>query len=261
MNLAKTLDYVEKRRYLFKAYPRTKAATVFFPGCSFPSQFPRTNEALVKLVRELGMGVVYDCCGRSFADFREEGVACDVLEGLTKRLGRHGVERLVTACPNCLDYLQGRLPGIEVVDVYTALDDLGFTYREEFPPGELFIPCPDKLDHALSWTLRRLYPMDQVHTLGKVGCCGLSPQIAIRGPEAQRAATELVFKRAEGRTVYTYCASCLGQFGRLGHRDVRHVLSVILGVDEKPDVAKAVANRVRHKFERRSALAPLSKGE
>lgn len=257
MNMARLLDYIEKGHYPFKSYPKGPCDTVLFPGCSFPSQFPCTTDAVTELCRSLGMGVVFDCCGRPLATFEFPKAAARALSGLTGRLKARGVKRLVTMCPNCLDYLDGRLPGIEVVDIYSELDRRGFSSDAHLAPGKLFVPCPDKKTRYLETTIRDLYDLEEVETMDRVGCCGLKAQIAMAGPEAQAKVRDRVLDRAEGERIYTYCASCLGQFGRAGYDDCRHVLSMVLDVDETPDVDRALLNRAKRKFDR--DLMPLGR--
>ena len=257
MNTAKLLNMVEKGHYPFKSYPRARCETVLFPGCAFPSQFPRTMDALALLCRELGMGVAYDCCGRSLVGFGEPASAARVLSGVERRLARVGCQRVVTVCPNCLDYLSGRI-GMEVSSIFDVFAEEHVESRGTFGPGRLFIPCPDKASRRVERLIRSTYDLSRVDTMEHAACCGLRPQIASRGADVSADFGRRAIAGAEGQTIYTYCASCLGQFGRLGYEDCRHVVSVILGVDERPDVSGALRNRARRRFDR--GTDPLTRG-
>ncbi len=124
------------------------------------------------------------------------------------------------------------------------------------PRGVLFTPCPDRARREWESQARMLIDMSGVEALRGVPCCGLKPQIACKGAAAVRALDEQIFAKAAGQTIYTVCASCAGQFARMGYEGgVRHVLSAILGVDEAPDCAHAIPNRARRKFDRN--LEPL----
>ena len=101
-----------------------------------------------------------------------------------------------------------------------------------------------------------LMDMAEVERLRGVPCCGLKPGIAEKGASVVRKLDEAIFAKAAGRVLYTTCASCAGQFARMGYGgQVRHVLGAYLGVDEAPDCVHAIPNRARRKFDRN--LEPL----
>ena len=268
MNGAKLINVIEKSHYPFASYPRGRCETVLFAGCSLPSQFPRTTDALALRCREAGFGVVYDCCGQPLEGFGEKNRAKRVLDRLEGRLSKIGCKRLVLACPNCRAHLDGKL-SCQVVGILDILDELELGGATDAPAsdsaaqagervagfvrferGGLFIPCPDKRERAGEQALRRIADLADVETLGRAGCCGLRPDIAARGPQATAQACGRVLEQAGGETIYSYCASCLGQFARAGHGDCRHALSVLLGVDERPDIRHALANRAKRRFDR-----------
>ncbi|MGI6755585.1 MAG: heterodisulfide reductase-related iron-sulfur binding cluster [Atopobiaceae bacterium] len=247
INTAKLTNALEKGHYPFKHYPHTRCETVYFPGCSFPSQFPETNAAVSEFCRERGVGVVYDCCARSLVGYGMEASAERALSGLLARLQRIGCSRVITACPNCLEYLS-RTTDLEVVSLVDYFVHERVAAQSTFAPGLLFIPCPDKQDRTLERALRAAYDLSAVKTMEKAGCCGLRPEIFSQGSEVSSRAGTRVIDAAGDKIIYTYCASCLGQFARLGYARCRHVVSIILGVDEAPDAQHALANRARCKF-------------
>ena len=153
--LAKLTVLAEKTRYPFSAYPRTRCKDLLFAGCALPSQLPRTTDALARLCRSHGCGVAYDCCGKPLADWGEARAAGRALDRLAGRLRRLDCERLVVACPNCLDHLQGHL-AVPCVSVYEALAGWGFSPAVPLPAGVLFSPCPDRRGRRLEGQLRAL---------------------------------------------------------------------------------------------------------
>ena len=58
----------EKRDYRFRNWKHATTGCVFFPGCNFPSMYPKTSAALSKLFAEKGIGTVYDCCGKPMSE-------------------------------------------------------------------------------------------------------------------------------------------------------------------------------------------------
>lgn len=266
MSLADALSNFEKAHYPFSAYPRKRCASMLFPGCSMMAQFPRTTDALASLCRAMGMGVAYDCCATSAAAQGKDAQAQRVLGRIRSRLEALGCEEVVLVCPNCYAHMAGKL-GIRCVSIYEKL----LQWREgpqgsrlatllpappTRPQGVLFTPCPDRAGRVWEGQARMLADLGGVPTLRGVPCCGLRVDIACRGRDTVRALDERIFAKAAGQTIYTTCASCAGQFARMGYAGgVRHVLGVVLGVDEAPDCARAIPNRARRKFDR--ALEPL----
>ena len=104
-----------------------------------------------------------------------------------------------------------------------------------------------------------LMDMGEVERLRGVPCCGLKLAIAEKGEPVVRRLDEAIFAKAAGRVLYTTCASCAGQFARMGYEGkVRHVLGAFLGVDEAPDCVHAIPNRACRKFDRN--LEPMGEG-
>ena len=129
-------------------------------------------------------------------------------------------------------------------------------------------------------------PSSTYDAFGDVPCCGLGGFMAWRKPQQtarvlqtlrdrvdeysqiaenslrNSVAKSLAATAGDGRSVaasgshgnsdwhfYTYCASCVSQFQRLGIRQAEHLLPLILGVNETPRRgALAVANRVLGKL-------------
>ena len=251
MNWSKIINIVEKGHYPFKRYPKKRCETVFFPGCALPSQFPKTMDRIAEACQEKGVGVAYDCCGMPLFEYGMFVRAVKIINGIKRRLGKCGCKRVAFACPNCMYYLKDKLD-CEVVTLYQLLDELEAGREAVFEPGMLYVPCPDRKERIIEESLRESYDLSRLETCTR-GCCGLRPDIALKGSEVSAKCGKSVLKAAGGRRVFTYCASCAGQFKRLGQEGVRHVASVIVGVDEEPDAAHAFANRAKRKFARRSS--------
>lgn len=244
MTLGQRLMLLEKRHYPFRRWPKERHSTLLFLGCNFPGHFPRTAARLEALCRAHGVGAVYDCCGKPLADGGDSIGAARSLSALTRRLERLEAERLYTVCPNCAAYLAPRLP-IPVGSVYALLSDWGWKSPAPPPNGRVFRPCPDRAEGRWLKELGALLPVDGLRPVERVGCCGLRHDIAAHGPKAGDALCARVAEQLEGEPLYTYCASCSGQFARHGCTPVRHLLPYLLGVEEAPDCAQSFLNRAR----------------
>ena len=236
----------EKKNYLFRNYKKGKCKSVLFPGCNFPSFFPKTTEYLVKAFAEKGIGVAYDCCGKPIAELGMAKVENEGLDALLKRLKNEGVEELVLLCPNCYYYLKPRID-IPCVSIYDKLKELGIGKHIPDETVHLFVPCPDKTSHSLKSSLESFLD-GKTEVIKGVQCCGLGGCAAAREPEISQSFRNAV--REQGiETVYTYCASCAGAMKRGGVENVHHVLVDILGTDEQAELSfKTIWNRAKHKF-------------
>lgn len=235
----------EKKNYLFRNQRKAHKKSVLFPGCNFPSFYPKTTEFLAKLLAETAdMGVLYDCCGKPMAELglpEEEG-----LTALRQRLSYLGVEEVVVLCPNCYHFLKPRL-GIPVVSIYEKLSQLGLgkPIREE--RGFLFVPCPDRATRELETALGPFLE-GQWEDIPDIPCCGLGGCAAGKEPEIA-ASFSAELSRRDYPNVYTYCASCAGRLSRGGVNHVHHVLVDILGTGEQPELSvKSVWNRAKFRF-------------
>ena len=245
-----SLDRLEKAHYPFKRYPKTRCETVLFPGCAFPSQFPQAMDRLADICSRNGIGIAYDCCGVSLKPYKGGADARRVLDSIAKRLARCGCKRIACMCPNCYYYLREHLD-MEVISTYQLLVELGVAQDGALDGGVMFVPCPDRKERLLEGQIRGSFDLEGVGTLAK-GCCGLRPDIFAKGPELAAKCGRGVAAAAGDGPLYVYCASCAGQFKRLGYGGVRHVLPALLGVDEEPDAAHAILNRAKRKFDKRS---------
>lgn len=232
----------EKENYIFKNYKNGKTKSVLFPGCNFPSFYPETTKSLVQKLQEAGIGVVYDCCGKPIAELGMEQSEKIIIERLNRRLKDAGIEELIMLCPNCYMFLKPYLD-VRMVSIYDKLQELGWGRMVE-EDVTIFPPCPDRESKEILEGIRPFFK-GKVELADNVQCCGL-------GGCAARNESELVEEMIEdikkhGR-VYSYCASCSGNFARKGYQDTDHLLLKILGREEKPDTVKSVINRMKLRF-------------
>ena len=248
MSFGTKMICLEKAHYPFKNYPKTQVKDVLFPGCAFPSQFPKTMAAIAEVCKMHGCGVAYDCCGHPLDGYGVLGGTSKVLRGIEARLSNIGCERVIVLCPNCWKLMRERLK-FPVISIYEYLQEINIEVENSTAEeGVLFTPCPDRPKRLLEDEIRKFPLFENVETMKSVPCCGLLPEIMKKGTEAVQKSTHKVMDAAEGKTIYTYCASCLGQFSRLGNNNCKHVLSCLLGVEEVPDSKNAFKNRAKCKF-------------
>lgn len=233
----------EKRDYRYRNWKHANNS-IFFPGCNFPSLYPKTNQKLVDLFSEHNIGTVYECCGKPIAELGLIEDENRIIQNIKERIAQKEITEIITACPNCKDFFADRL-GVQIKSVYTKLQELGIgkTIDDDVT---LYIPCPDRT--AKAW-VEDLKPFinGQISTNDAAQCCGLGGSAAICEPKlADSFVNEL--KENTNSHLYTYCASCMGRFHRQGYTAIDHILPIILGTNEKPDIKKSYLNRMLTKL-------------
>lgn len=235
----------EKQNYLFRNKRHSFGASILFPGCNFPSFYPETTKALVRLLKCKGdMGVLFDCCGKPVAELGLTEKEAQIIGRLNVSFHEAGAKEAVMLCPNCYYFLKDRLD-IPVVSIYEKLSELGIG-QQAIKKVALFLPCPDREKRQwVSFLSPFLKEMPEV--IEGVQCCGLGGCAGVREPELSKDMAVRI--SAQGHeNIYTYCASCTGNLTRNGCRGVTHLLPELLGGGEKPDISKSMINRMMSKF-------------
>ena len=238
---------LEKSPYKFANYRHANKKAVFFTGCNFPSFYPETTDKLVEEFRKYDVGVIYDCCGKPIEELGLVEEAQGIIDRINKKLREAGVEQLVMACPNCYYFLKGRLD-VEIVSVYEKMKELNIGktfYKERIP---MYYPCPDRKDKEIAESMESFLDGEVVDAFPNVQCCGLGGCAAGKESDVAQAMTNLV-KDSEEKELYTYCASCICSFRRRGYEEAKHILPILMGIDEKVPLGKTpILNRAKCKF-------------
>lgn len=238
---------MEKKNYLFRNYRHSTSGSVLFPGCNFPSFYPKTTQKLIELLKEhADMGVVLDCCGKPIFELGMEKESKAICDGLSKRLHQSGVTELVVLCPNCYAFLKEHLD-IPVVSIYQKLIELNLVQplrKELFP---LYLPCPDRHSREMFESFVPLL-QGQIEEIKGIQCCGLGGCAAACEPEISAGFGQKM-KEQKLSKIYTYCASCAGNFSRAGCQEVRHLLVELLQTEEQPPKGvRSLFNRAKYKL-------------
>lgn len=236
----------EKEDYLFKNYRNISGSTVLFPGCNFPSFYPRTTRFLWKTLKSYqDIGIVYDCCGKPIEELGKEQAAEQNIRRIGRRLKEAGVTEVIMVCPNCYYYLKPRLD-IKVVSVYEKLTELGVGSPIKENHMHIFLPCPDRAEQKWLQHMRLFLP-DRYQLIEGVQCCGLGGCAAAKEPELAKGFLQTLVKQ-DYPNIYTYCGTCGGNITRGGVGGVHHILTEILESKESADTKKSLLNRIKSKF-------------
>jgi Fe-S oxidoreductase len=241
----------EKKNYIFKNYSGGRSQIALFPGCNFPSFFPKATVQIANIFKEkLGAGIIFDCCGKPISELGMEAEEKRIIDNINTRLKALGVKELITMCPNCYYFLRDKLD-VEVKDIYSKLRECGI--EAELPSGEydVFMPCPDRNEKKLLTAIKSLSGESvQFKLVEDVQCCGLGGLAKC----TETASADLLMQRLKDKgleDIYTYCATCCGNFGRSGIHNPKHLLLEMLNIKEQmPKGAASLFNRAAFKFKR-----------
>lgn len=236
--------FSEKRNYKFRNWKHITEGSVFFPGCNFPSLFPKTAAKASQIFAEHGIGTVYDCCGKPIAELGCLDDENRIIDEIKAKLQENNITEIILACPNCRGHFGDRL-GIKVTGIFAKLKELGIGQMYE-GDVKFFVPCPDR--EMKKW-VDEISPFinGNISYVEGIQCCGLGGNAIAAEPKISREFTEK-FKANESEHVYTYCASCTGRIKRNGFDSIDHIITKVLGTDEKPDTSISYVHRVMTKF-------------
>ena len=228
----------EKEDYKFARYTGTGKTALFF-GCNFLSFYPWTARYLGKMLAEKADAfLVFDCCGKPVAELGLEEKEKVILKRLDKKLQEAGAREVVMVCPNCYDFLKGKL-SVPVISIYEKLQELrlGTVLVGE---QNIFLPCPDREKREILKQIRPFLKAEPI-ILSGANCCGLGGCAAVKEPEL---AAVMAKSACSIQNTSVYCASCAGNLTRAGGKNIKHLLVSILGREEMPDVRHSLRNRV-----------------
>ncbi len=236
---------LEKKNYLFQNYRKGRSRSLLFPGCNFPSFFPKTTALVAKLLKEKAdIDTVYDCCGKPIAELGLVKEEENILGRIRGKLKERGVTELVLLCPNCFYHFGDRL-GVRITSIYEKLRELGLgkVLQEQAP---IYLPCPDRENKIWVEYVRPYLPAEPDY-VKDVQCCGLGGCAIVKERQLALDMPKHLQEKYPG-AVHTYCGTCAGNFHRQGCVQVSHFLPLILESREEPDGKHSWMNRVKTKF-------------
>jgi len=241
---ANSIDYSD--------FQKTKAKTILFPGCTLGTLHPRLTRALFENLaqNEPDLALVMDCCYKPLQDLGLEDRFDNATMKLEEKLDSMGVEKIITACPSCLQQLGQSLKGDrKVVSCYSLVhprNDLLSLPEADHSDTTITIhdSCSDRETGVVGSEVRQVLGglkgvrlTEMYHNRRNSLCCGSGGMVSAFDPNLAMEANSQRMKEAEktgSSTMVTYCATCADAFNSRGamNVDVRHVLELLLGVRE-----------------------------
>lgn len=237
----------EKNPYIFSNYKNSNKKSVLFPGCNFVSFFPKTAKELINELKKHDIGVVFDCCQKPIEELGLEYDANKNLQSLKNKIKKDNIEEIIVVCPNCYYFLKDKLD-TKIITIYEKLKEIniGKVIKEENIP--IYYPCPDREEKLFFDTIKPFIDGNIKNSFKDTQCCGLGGCASSKESEISIKLAKSVSLVGEEK-LFTYCASCVGNFKRKGFSNSYHLLSLVLGVKEEvPLGIKSLFNRAIFKL-------------
>jgi Fe-S oxidoreductase len=239
----------EKNPYKFANYKNSNKKSVLFPGCNFISFFPKTTNVLVDEFKKHDIGVIFDCCQKPVDEL---GLCFDAnknLEKLKNTIKQENINEIIVVCPNCYYFLKNKID-TKIITAYEKLKELniGKSINKENIP--MYYPCPDREDKEFFESIKFFLDGNIDNAFTNTQCCGLGGCAKAKENEISTKFAKSVSKVGKDK-LFTYCASCVGNFRRNGFLNSYHLLPLILQVEEEiPLGMKSLFNRANFKFKK-----------
>ncbi|QCD53139.1 heterodisulfide reductase-related iron-sulfur binding cluster [Campylobacter sp. RM16192] len=233
-----------KSPYIYANNSLKKSRELMFFGCNFPAFLPRTTRKIIEIFEPLGIDFSIDCCGKPL--FETTTKFEDTKDHLNKLFEQKEVETLILACPNCYHFLKDKVD-IKLKTIYEKFEELGLnrTIEEE---AHMFYPCPERIEKPIFESFKKYLP-NVKNSFKNVNCCGLGGLAKSNEKSIANGYCQMI-KDEQTPNVYTYCATCSGNFQRNGIKNIKHIATVMAGVNETPST-NYVANALSLKFYKR----------
>ncbi len=242
------------RRFSWYGLP-DGCSTVFFPGCALPGTRPVATMAVYERLQKTipALGLVMDCCTKPSHDLGRQDYFRQMFDEMANWLEKHGVQRILVACPNCYKVFSEYGTQFVTETVYEKLAEFPTEADIQLESTVVTIhdPCVVRTADAPQDAVRRLLTStgsqieEMAHSRRTALCCGEGGTVAALAPDLADSWGERRIREADGRRVITYCAGCANHLGK--RLDVRHILDVVCKTPQPSSGPITYLNRLRLK--------------
>ena len=209
------------KRYSYYALPEN-CDTVFFPGCTLAGtrhdKVKGIYEHLRKTIPQLG--IVLDCCTKPSHDLGRESHFHSMFHEMENFLQRHGVKKILVACPSCYRVFKDYSEDLRVKTVYEHFAETSLPPSSNIPATiTIHDPCSTRDEQQIHAAIRqlaesKLLTIDEMKYVGtKTLCCGEGGTVGCVDPDYS-ANWGIRRKEAAGKSrIITYCAGCANILG------------------------------------------------
>ncbi len=221
------------QRYSLYKIPET-CSTVFFPGCTFTgTRAGITQQIYSWLIQEFpDIGMVLDCCTKPSHDLGRHDFFKANFSALEDFLIGHGVQTIITVCPNCHKVFSTYSQKLVARSVYEVLAQRGGMPGDKIS-GCITIhdPCVTRFETNIHTSVRRLIKdkgleiQEMEHCREKTICCGEGGSVFPVSPGLASNWGIMRKKEAGNNRIITYCAGCSVFLGKSVQTD--HLLDLL----------------------------------
>ncbi|WP_141721130.1 VTT domain-containing protein [Desulfoplanes formicivorans] len=218
----------------FSLYTIPKNCTqVFWPGCALAgTRAKRTLQVYAWLkTRVPNLGIVLDCCAKPSHDLGRKAFFQSNFSSQEQFLEQHGVQGVITACPNCYRIFATYAQKLAVRSAYDLMAETWPDDRVLTGQVTIHDPCGTRCNQDIHASVRQLVRKtgleihEMPHSGEKTICCGqggtvypVAPPLALNWQSRRKA-------EAGNRKVITYCAGCCEFLGK--SMNTSHVLDLL----------------------------------
>ena len=220
------------QRYSFHELPEA-CTTVFFPGCTFAGTRAKRTEQIYEWLREKipNTGIVLECCTKPSHDLGRDDFFTSHFSALEKVLLTHGVQTIITVCPNCYKVFSTYSQRLKTISIYEVLGEKSGPV-DSLLSGCVTIhdPCVARFETGIHDSVRQLVKdqgleiKEMAHSREKTICCGEGGSVFAVTPEFASTWRQRRIQEAGNDRIITYCAGCCAFLGKSVQTD--HILDL-----------------------------------
>ncbi len=223
---------LSKRYSLYKIPEKCK--TVFFPGCTFAGTRAKRTEQTFSWLKKIipDIAIVLACCSKPSHDLGRKDFFDKNFSMLESYFVKNGVEKIITACPNCYKVFSRYFKGLKTVSVYEILAKQNFiTDKRISGCVTIHDPCVTRFRTDIHDSVRKLIEKsglkvkEMEHCRQKTICCGEGGSVFSVAPEFASNWQRIRKKEAGNNRIITYCAGCCNLLGKSVQTD--HILDLL----------------------------------
>lgn len=233
---------------LFSKRLKEEKDTVFFPGCALMGA---KSEIVLKVNAYLddklsGCEIMTHCCGKPTKYMGKSDKFNQNIAGIQTELDKSGTRTIIAGCLNCYKTLEESLENVEVLSLWTVLDELGAVEDLRVDLSELGIvptihdPCPTRRDDEIQSAVRNILDkmgisycemdLNKRETL----CCGAGAMVGISQRELAKDHMKRRCRESKSDHIVTYCQECTESFMKQDMKSL-HILDLLFGEYDRLD--------------------------
>jgi Fe-S oxidoreductase len=210
------------------------ADTIFFPGCALPGARPDHTLKLYAFLQRLDpdIGIMLDCCNKPSHDLGRQQFFDERSQKKIQFLTAHGIQHIITACPNCFQTFSQYYGNFRITSAYTVIAESGLIPQQiSQATCAVHDPCSIRFHQEIHQAVRTISRslgvnlVEMGHNRETTLCCGQGGATGCLGGGYAAGWSEKRHEEISGRQLLTYCAGCTDMLQRYGK--VNHIVDLL----------------------------------